>query len=437
MPFRRDRKHWPSRICRLIPEGFLACSMVALMGCHQEATGPSETSSDAAEIPTLSAEVLEVDSATWPFTVRTQGSLVADEVSAVGAKVAGRVADVHVDLGDVVHAGDPLVTLDQEDFRLQVMQAEAQLQQARAAVGLGSDDSVESLNRENAPPVRQQKALWDEAKAKLERANQLRPKNAISNSEFEQIQAAERVAEAAYASALNNVDEKIALIYVQSAELELAKQYLKEAVIRAPYDGHIQLRHVGPGAYVQVGNALVTMVRTNPLQFQGTMPERHAQQLAVGQKVRLKIESIPELVFVEVTRISPALNELSRALLFEAKVDNSDGRLRTGLFAEAEVVLDDKAQAIAVLASAVVEFAGAEKVWKVVDGITQEQIVETGQRRDGRIEITDGLSDGDVILKHGAEGLIAKITPITNSAESNSTLTKAEHVQNNADPESD
>jgi RND family efflux transporter MFP subunit len=360
----------------------------------------------------LQAEVLTVRPGPWPLVVRTQGSLVADEVAVIGARVAGRVADVHVDLGDIVRAQAPLVTLDRAEFQLQVSQAEAQLAQARAAVGLGPDDPVEKLDPKSAPPVREEKAVWDEAKAKSLRWQQLRAQNAVTETDYEQVISAERVAEARYSSALNSVNEKIALIGVRAAELALAKQRLEDAVIVTPFDGLVQQRRVAPGTFVQVGNAIATLVRSNPLRFRGTMPERHAQHLALGQQVRLHIESETEPRVAEVTRISPVLDELSRALLFEARVENNDGRLRTGLFAEAEVVLDPAATSIVVPASSLVEFAGAEKVWKVVDGAAREQIVQTGQRRPDGVEVVSGLSAGDVILRDAGLGRVARIEPL-------------------------
>ena len=148
----------------------------------------------------------------WVTVVRSQGSLYADEQSVVGSEVAGRVDQVHVDLGDFVSTGDPLVTLAQDDFQLQVEQTAAQLQQARASVGLRENDSVESLNPENAPPVRQEKAMLAEAQSSLDRAASLLKQSAISQGEYDIAAAAAKVAEARYASSLNSVREKIATI---------------------------------------------------------------------------------------------------------------------------------------------------------------------------------------------------------------------------------
>lgn len=387
----------------------LVLCVTALVGCAPAPPGDKGTNAAQRDLAELKAETVKVRRHAWPLIVRVHGSMVADEVAVVGTQVAGRVGVVHVDLGDVVHERDQLVSLDQEEFKLQVAQMEAQLKQACAAVGLKMGDDVAKLNPENAPPVRQAKALWDEAKANLARARQLLSQDATSESEFERVATAERVAESQYASAMNSVNEKIAEISVRSAELSLAQQRLVDAVVRAPFDGLIEQRHVAPGSFVQVGQAIATVVRTDRLRFRATMPERRAQQLAVGQEVRLHIESTPTLPPVKVTRISPAVDELSRALMFEAIVDNGNRGLRTGLFAEADVVLDPEAQSVVVPLSSVMEFAGVDKVWKVVNGVTEEKVVMTGQRRENSVEIIEGLAVGELILLHAKEGRPGRI----------------------------
>jgi RND family efflux transporter MFP subunit len=370
------------------------------------------------EIPSISADVLVVQSSVFPTKVRAQGSLVADEVTVVGAKVAGRVAEVQVDVGDVVEKGAPLVTLDRSEFELEVSLANAQLVQARAALGLNADDPLEQLVPEMSPPVREARAVWDESKTRIERLQRLRLKNAATQEDVDQAVAAERVAEARHASAMNGVLEKIAQIRVRSAELALAQQRLDDTAVVAPFDGQVQERHVAHGSFVPVGQAIATLVRTSTLRFRGTMPERSAQRLALGQEVSLTIESVSGPITGKITRISPVVLERNRSLMFEVELPNDDGHLRTGLFAEAAVVVDPAARAIIIPPSSVVEFAGVEKVWKVVKGVAREQVVETSRRSADGIEITSGLSEGDEILRDASQGRVARIQPTTAAASS-------------------
>lgn len=390
---------------------------VVLAGCSHEEPAGRNPQPDPAELPVIRAETLQVRTSPSPAIVRTQGNLVADEATVVGAKVEGRVAELHTDLGDSVQEGALLVTLDQVDFRLQVSLAEAQLTQARSALGLEGDDPLEKLVPQNAPPVREAKANLDEAVSRTTRLQSLRAKNAVSQEDFDQAVAAERVADARHAAAVNGVLEKIAQVRVRSAELALAKQRLAETAIKAPFEGTVHQRHVSRGAYVQVGEPIVTLVRSSTLRFRGNMPERYAHRMAVGQEVTLKIESVPDPISARITRISPVVEERNRAVIFEAVVRNQEGQLGAGLFAEAEVVVDPTATAILIPPSSLVEFAGAEKVWKVVEGVAREQVVKTARREKDGIQIIEGLTDGDFILKDASEGRVARIEPVAAQAK--------------------
>jgi RND family efflux transporter MFP subunit len=391
---------------------------LSLAGCGHRVRAETTQIPKPKEPETLKAAVLVIEPATWPAVVRTQGSLIADEVTVVGAKVAGRVSEINFDLGDAVKRQQVLATLDQDDFRLQVALAEATLTQARAALGLASGDPVEKLDPQNAPPVREAKAVWDETRARVARVRQLQnyARNTVTQEEVDQAIAAEGAAEAKHAAAINAVLEKIAQIAVRASELSVAKQRLEDAVLHAPFDGLVQERHVAHGTFVQVGDAIYTLARIGVVRFRGTMPERHAHRLAMGQQVVLKIEGIGEPRVARITRISPAVEEMSRSLAFEVLVDNHDGQLRAGLFGEAEVIVDPAAQSLMIPKSAILEFAGAEKVWKVINGIAKEQVVRTARHSEQGVEVIDGLKAGDMILADAIAGRVARIEPIYQQA---------------------
>ncbi len=397
--------HSPCRLiaaCLLVP---LCC----LTGCQKSQSAPA-TASVAAPAAPLETPLTKVEKRPWRTVIRAQGGLVADESTVIGAKVAGRVGVIDVDLGDLVKQGDVLARLDEEDLRLQVRQAEAQLAQARAAVGLTGERADDDVDRENSPVVRQERAVLDEAKTNYARLKLLEERNAVTQADLETSAAAVAVAEARYASSLNAVEEKLAMIQLRRAELLLIQEMLKEATIRAPFDGLVQERQAAPGAYLRVGDPVATLVRIDPLRFRGTIPERHALTLRTGQVVYVHLDGLPEPLTAQVSRISPTLEEFSRALTFEADVPNHEGRLRSGLFAEAEIVVDSQSEALTVPVSSIVEFAGVEKVWQVREGQAQEVPVRTGRRIGGLVEILAGLSAGDTVLQRATEGRAGPVT---------------------------
>ena len=199
------------------------------------------------------------------------------------------------------------------------------------------------------------------------------------------------VAAARYQAALYRLNESVALLSIRRAQLALAQQQQLDAVIRAPFTGVVEQRFVAPGAYVQVGAPVVALVRIDPLRFRSGVPERDASGVKLGQAVEILLEGEPQPVVATITRISPSLDLSSRSLTIEADLPNPDQRWRTGLFAEARIVVDPEATALAVPAGAVREFAGVEKVWRVREGRAVEQPVQTGRRNAEWVEILGGV----------------------------------------------
>lgn len=373
-------------------------------GCSEKVVAPAPVAKIEAAIE---GKLLTVTLQNWPQMAKVQGGLFADEITTIAAKVPGRVVEVNCDLGDLVQADQTLVKIDQREYELLAAQAEAQLTQARAAIGLKAGDPIENLNPMNAPPVREARAVLDEAKQSVERLKKLFSQGAVVATDLESATALESVADARFNSALNSVREKIALVGVQSALRALAEQRLSDTSINAPFRGRIQNRTVAIGSYVNVGQAILELVRTDVLRYRASVPERFASRVKIGQKVKLLLHGEGPRE-VAITRISPALDAVSRSLMFEAEVPNEDGALRSGSFAQADVLLDEQSKAIVVPASAIVRFAGVQKVWRVADGKVKEAVVEIGDEKDGLIEIRNGLSEGESILLDGRVGGVGK-----------------------------
>lgn len=383
-----------------------ALVLVALVssGCQTGISSEPQGPPAAENAAPLRVALTRAELQPWPWVVRVQGSLMGDERAVIGAKVAGRIREVAVDMGSVVQAGDLLATLETEEFDLRVQQAAAELEQARVNLGLQPGENEAQLDRAATPAVMQEKALLSQARANLARAQSLAPQRIITAEELGQRQAEVEVAEAKCRSALNAVEEQLALIGVRRTELALAKQARIDAEIRAPFAGLVQQRHVAPGTYVQIGQPVATVVRTDPLRFHAGVPERQATQLRAKQTARVRIEGDAEPLAGTVTRISPALEMSNRALQIEIDVPNPGHRLRVGLFAEAEIVVDPAAQALTIPAAAVREFAGVEKVWVVRDGQAAEQAIVTGRRAAERVEVLRGLDTGDQIVSRAEQG---------------------------------
>ena len=381
----------------------LALACCALLGCHSSSTSVAH-GNDQPPRREVTADVMSVTKAVWPRTVRTQGSLAADERAEVGAKVSGRVAETLVDLGEAVRQGQPLVRLEIVDFDLQVQRAEAQLAEACAAIGIRPEDASTALDPQSIPFVVVEKVIWEESQETLDRLIRLHEKKAVSRAELDKQTSLTRVAAARFDAALSSVEEKVALIRSRRTELAQAKQDREDATIRAPFAGIIERRHLAEGSFVQPGTAVVTLVRIDPLRFQGRVPERKATSIRVGQPMRIYIEGETVPLDAEVLRVSPALELASRSLRIEAEIPNSDFRYRSGLFAEGDVEVDSDAQTIAIPRLALGEFAGVYKVWIVsAEENLMLRPVQVGRQETDRVEIVSGLDANERILQRFAD----------------------------------
>ncbi|RIK71937.1 MAG: hypothetical protein DCC67_19945 [Planctomycetota bacterium] len=388
-------------------------ALFALAGCQRQAAPPyASTASAPGERPEVVVAAASYEA--WPRAVTVQGSLLADEDSIIGAKIAGRVESVVVDLGAVVRRGDKLVVLDRSDLNLQMELAEAQLAQAASAIGLTPADDETQVQFANSPRVELEQALVDEAQAAVKRAEQLLPTRAVTQAEFDALVAQLKAAQARYDSAVNAVREQIALIGVRRKELALARQRLADAETVAPFDGVIDARHVAPGEYVQVGQPLITLVRADRLRFTAGVPESKAGSVAAGQRVLIRTGGRKEPIDATVSRVSPTVTQTSRAVRIEADVPNEGLDLQAGQFAEAEIVVDPAAQALCVPASAITRFAGVVKVWLVANGQARQRTVRVGRQDQDRAEILAGLATGDQVVidaQQGRDGPVIAIHP--------------------------
>jgi RND family efflux transporter MFP subunit len=403
-------KHRKRGIRRLTP-----IAAILMAGCSRHT--PPAPATDAVPAAAKEVRVVAASLGKWPQTVRIQGSLLADEDAIIGSKIAGRVESIDVDLGSQVKRGETIVTLDRSELDLLVKQSEAQLRQACAAIGMTPDQAEAELDLTSAPPVMLEQALVEEAQAAVNRANQLLPTRAISSGEYETVIAQLKAAEARYLSAMNAVREQISLIGVRRAELALAKQRLADAVTLAPFDAIVEARHVSPGEYVQVGQALASLVRVDHLRFTAGVPEVMAAPIQVGQIVKINLAGYKVPLEAKVSRVSPTVMQTSRAVRIEADVANEDLKLQAGIFAEADVVVDAAARALSVPATAVSQFAGIQKVWIVIEGQARHQAVTVGRRDDARVEILTGLEPGAVVIAQASEGYAGPVIAKLESSE--------------------
>jgi RND family efflux transporter MFP subunit len=383
----------------------LGLVLMTLAGCRGELpASAAQEKPAAAATKTASAppprEVRAVPTAdrSLPRTVAATGTLAAEDQMTLSAKVAGRVERIDVDLGTRVKRGQAVAQLDQTDFKLRVAQAEAALHQARARLGLDTTGTAESVDIEQTAIVRQARAVLEEARLTRDRSVKLLEQQLIARAQLDTAEANLKVAEGRYQDAIEEVRNRQAVLAQRRSELELARQQLADTVVIAPLDGAVSQRQASPGEFLAAGAPMATLVRIHPLRLRVSVPEREASDVRTGQVVRLTVEGETTVYSGRVVRLAPIVQELNRTLTVEAEVPNERGHLRPGAFARAEIVTDAAQPVLTVPSSALVVFAGVEKVLVVRGGKTTEVRVQTGRRLGQDVEIVEGLKRGDLVV---------------------------------------
>lgn len=290
---------------------------------------------------------------------QTVGTLRSRQGVMVRPEVSGRVASLGFRDGQPVRRGQVLVQLDDSLLRAQVQQAQAQLSIARA--------------------------------------NDARNRELLAQS---------FVSQAA-------VDQGAANLQVAQAQLALAQAQLARMRIVAPFDGTVGIRLVNVGDFVREGADLVSLEDLRTIYVDFRLPERYLPQLRTGQRAQVSLDALPGRRFeARVEALEPQVDANGRSVLVRAAIDNPQGLLRPGMFARVDAALSTRAEAVMVPEEAIVPQGGRQYVITVVDGgdaapagakVSRRVEVVLGQRREGQVEIVQGVKAGATVVTAGQQ----------------------------------
>ena len=202
------------------------------------------------------------------------------------------------------------------------------------------------------------------------------------------------------------LDEAEANARSTQAELDLLEVRLERTVVSAPFSGVVGERLVSVGDYVNRTSALTTLQTVDPQRASFRVPERHAQALAVGQKVSFRVAAVVEREFIgDVEFVDPVVSLPSRTITVKASVPNPDRYLKPGMFIEASLATEERPHAVVVPEDAILPLSGADYVWAITEGQATRRQVELGIRTPGFVELRAGAAVGDTVVVGGLERL--------------------------------
>ena len=244
------------------------------------------------------------------------------------------------------------------------------------------------------------------AQGDFDRAKMLFDKKLLSQAEFDQRSAQAEVSRRQFDIARNAAVQQYQSLQAARARVSLARKALADTVVRAPFAGVVGERLVSVGDYVTRGTKVASVMRTNPLRLQLTVPQQFSVEVSVGRAVSLEVDAPGKTYTGQVRYVSPALQTDSRTLIVEAVVTNPDGTLRPGTFATAQIEQTNSTPGILVPAAAVRTVSGTSRVFVVAGGRAEERLVTTGQALGDRVEITTGLKAGEQVATTNVTQLV-------------------------------
>jgi RND family efflux transporter MFP subunit len=308
--------------------------------------------------------------------VAATGTLVSSARVEVKAQTTGRVLRFDKEEGDAVTAGEAVIWVDEENYKLAVQQAASAVKVAEA--GLARTQVMEAHQR-----------------SELERARNLLRSGGITDRDLKAVEVAEQDARAQVALAAAQLDQT-------HAALAVAEKQLRDAVIHAPVAGQIQSKLVNPGAYVEPATAVFTVVDNRRMELESPVATAELAPVRAGQRVTFRVRTYSGAVFEgRVIEINPAVDAATRSAKVRIRVDNAAGKLRAGMFVEGEILTGVTAQALVVPAAAVYRddrSANTAFVFVAENNRAARRQVRIGRELDGQLEILEGLRPGDLLL---------------------------------------
>ena len=283
--------------------------------------------------------------------IETNARLEAERWVDVVARTQGLVESLQAEEGDEVRRGAILLQLEKRELALQVDQARVTLEGARST---------------------------------HERSKSLHERQLVSQEEFENTR-----------------------LQLQNADVNLkeARLQLEYTDVRASIAGVVMVRNVEQGDLVRTNDVVFSVADLDPLQARIRIPEKRMTQVRRGQEARVTVDPAPDRVFdARVRMISPGVDPASGTVKVTIDVP-SDELLRPGMFATIRIVTDRRQDVLVIPKKALLLETDEDDVFIVREGKAERVRVSLGYVDGDRVEVLSGLTDGDLVVTVGHQGL--------------------------------
>ncbi len=328
------------------------------------------------------------------------------------SKASGLVEKLYVDINQNVHKGQVLAQLDQQEILAQVAAQKAQLAASEANVVTYRENIAQDKVNAEAPDLPMYKQTYERNLEMLKEG--IVSQQTLDNAERDYLANKNKQAGAQAQIGVDGAKLRQAQAQVQQAQasLDQLNEQLSYTTLTAPMDGVVLSRDVEVGDAVSsilvlgsTATLVMTLGDTTQVYVNGKVDEADIGSVYLGQPARIRVESFPNKVFNgKVTKIAPLGVEKDNVTTFEVRVsiDNPSGELKANMTANAEILIKEDKGVLSVPAQGVVYDADKNASVFVPDAKQKDGqrkvSVKAGISNGSRIEILDGLKDGDTVV---------------------------------------
>jgi RND family efflux transporter MFP subunit len=334
-------------------------------------------------------EVIEVGASSKVSELQLPGNIEAVTEAPILARADGYIRRRLVDIGDRVTAGQPVAEIEAPELDQQVLQAKANVEQAKAAL----DQAIANET--------QGKANLELARITAQRWGSLVTAGVVSKQDNDQYQAQYQSQIAGVNALEKAILAQRANIVAAEANVERLNQMQGYRIVKAPFAGVITLRNVDVGALVTTGSTMLYRVaQTDTLRTYVNVPQTNASSIHAGQNARVSVTNLPGRSFTgTIARTANSLDPSSRTLLVEVQVPNPDRALMPGMYAQVDFSNSRANAPLLVPAEALMVRADGTQIAVVgPDSIVHLQKIVIGRDYGDRLEVLQGLQVGDRII---------------------------------------
>lgn len=369
----------------------LALSGFVVIGCKGKSSANNSS--------VAGASVTQAKRENLASTLTVAGQFQPYQEVDLHAKVSGYIRRINVDIGDRVHEGEVIATLEVPELTAQLSAAGSEVRHSQSEISRAKSEVAGAESNH---------AALHEAYTRLAQAAKQRP-GLIAEQELDDALAKDQNSEASInvaKAALEAAEEQLGVSNADKQRVQALSDY---SVVTAPFNGVITMRYADTGSLIQAGTAsntqsmpVVRVAQSDLLRLRMPVPEADVPYIVDGGEVQVKVQATGKTFTGKIIRFARALDPATRTMTTEVDVPNPNLVLSPGMYAETVINLQQRKNVLTVPIQAVVQGTSQSYVLALdANNRVQKKIVTLGVQGPNKVEVTSGLTQGETVIVSG------------------------------------